>query len=126
MRENYYKLKIINQLKKINKSIRYYPVDIGASLYGKKEFDGILIRDCICFAIEFKKDYYKVENHQLLSMNDFPGMAFINRVNTKKKTISCNTPDEKKTHFFTKIKYNDFAKRFDGLLNIYHTHSKGW
>ena len=118
MTENQYKSKIIRALRPYGYS--YYHVDVAAALSGKKPFDGLLIKNGMAMAVEFKKDFRMLEPHQRRALENFDGAAIVIRIRTKHvlKEIMVSYLDGI-VPLSTPILYNEFARSFDFKFGNY-------
>lgn len=113
-----HKAKFISELKK--DGYQYYHIDVAAGLTGKKPFDGLIIKNGKVVAVEFKKDYRKVEPHQILSLKMFEGPAVIIRFRSKQKRIYFTWPDTGEEALVTELNYSLAAKSFSFLFGAYY------
>jgi hypothetical protein len=134
--ESYFKSKINQELKKLD--YQFVSTDVAAAATGKKPYDGLLVRNGKCMAVEYKRDYRKLEDHQKLSLIKIDAPAIIIRVfqdrKVKAKEIVVTYPSGSIV-FTTPLKYKVFARMFNltfgvhfidsGKLAKYNVHNKG-
>lgn len=133
--ESYYKAAINKELKKLG--YQFVSTDIAAAATGKKPYDGLLVRNGKCMAVEYKRDYRILEDHQKFSLIKVDAPAVIIRV-FKERTVKAKeivvTYPSGTVVFATPLKYKLFARTFNLTFGVhfiteklskYNVHNKG-